>query len=282
VPARIRYSRGPELDSPRFLIILEPIRFLARKESATEKERMSPRFLLLLAAGLLFAQQASFDVASVKPTTHKRDANGFSQNEDPQIPSPGRLSVVNNSLGELIRWAYRLKDHQLEGPGWLDDDSVSFDIEAKAAPETPKAQMRVMLQSLLQSRFGLAFHWQTRIQPVYELSVAGGGPKLPRPEPEAKAGIQNMSSLFVTITADNTTMPALADSLAYRLRRPVIDKTGIQDAFSLNLVYSDRPDDVSHPSIFAALQQLGLRLTAAKGPVEVFVVDHIDKRPTEN
>jgi uncharacterized protein (TIGR03435 family) len=244
---------------------------------------MKPCFLLFLAAGLLFSQQLSFDVASIKPTTHKRDANGFSQNDDPQIPSPGRLSIINNSLAELIRWAYRLKDHQLEGPNWLDDDSVSFDIQAKAAPETTKAQMRILLQSLLQSRFRLAFHWQAKTMPIYELSVAGGGPKLPQPIPGAKPGIHNMSSLFVTITAENTTMPSLADSLAYRLRRPVVDKTGIRDAFALNLEYSDRPEDVSHPSVFAALEQkLGLRLTAAKGPVEVFVVDHIDKRPSEN
>jgi len=77
-------------------------------------------------------------------------------------------------------------------------------------------------------------------------------------------------------------MPSLADSLTYRFRRPVVDKTGIQDAFSLNLVYSDRPDDATHPSIFTALQQLGLRLTAAKGPVEIFVVDHLDKGASEN
>src|SRR5215472_13995742 len=235
--------------------------------------------LFLFAAGLLFSQQLSFDVVSIKPTTHKRDANGFSQNEDPQIPSPGRLSVINNSLAELIRWAYRLKDHQLEGPNWLDDDSVSFDIQAKAAPETTKAQMRVLLQSLLQSRFRLAFHWQTRTMPIYELSVGREGPKLPQPKPGAKPGIQNMSAFFVTITAEDTTMPSLADSLAYRLRRPVVDKTGIQNAFSLTLEYSDKPEDVSRRAVFAALeQQLGLRVTAAKGPVEVFVVDHIDKR----
>ena len=77
-------------------------------------------------------------------------------------------------------------------------------------------------------------------------------------------------------------MPRLVDSLTYRLRHPVVDKTGIQDAFSLNLVYANQPDDASHPSIFAALQELGLKLTAAKGPVEIFVVDHIDKKPTEN
>src|SRR5215472_17481320 len=235
--------------------------------------------LFLFAAGLLFSQQLSFDVVSIKPTTHKRDANGFSQNDEPQIPSPGRLSVVNNSLSELIRWAYRLKDYQFEAPNWLDDDSASFDIEAKASPETTKAQMRVLLQSLLQSRFRLAFHWQTKVIPIYELGVARGGSKLPQPKPGAKPGIQNMSSFFVTVTAENTTMASLADSLAYRMRRPVVDKTGIQNAFSLNLEYSDKPEDVSRPSVFAALeQQLGLRLTAAKGPVEVFVVDHIDKR----
>src|SRR5215471_9120394 len=172
---------------------------------------MGPRVLFLVAAGLLFSQQSSFDVASVKLTTHKRDANGFSQNEDPQIPSPGRLSVINNSLGDLIRWAYRLKDHQLEGPDWMDDDSASFDIEARAAGETTKAQMRVMLQSLLQSRFHLTFHWQTKILPIYELRAAGGGPKLPQPKPGAEPGINNMSSFFVTINADNTTMPRLAD-----------------------------------------------------------------------
>src|SRR5215471_16241214 len=121
---------------------------------------MKSLFLFLLAAGLLFSQQLVFEVASIKPTTHRRDANGFSQNDDPQIPSPGRLSVINNSLADLIRWAYQLKDHQLEGPNWLDDDSVSFDIQAKAAPETTKAQMRVLLQSLfaepLRSRIPLA------------------------------------------------------------------------------------------------------------------------------
>jgi uncharacterized protein (TIGR03435 family) len=243
---------------------------------------MKSCILFLAAAGLLFSQQLSFDVASIKPTSHKRDASGFSQNEDPQIPSPGRLSVINNSLAELIRWAYRLKDYQLDGPSWLDDDSASFDIQAKAPPETTKAQIRVLLQSLLQSRFRLVFHWQTRTLPIYELSVASGGPKLPQPKLGAKPGIQNVSSFFVTITAENTTMPSLADSLAYRLRCPVVDKTGIQNAFSLNLEYSDRLEDVSHPSVFAALQKLGLRLTAAKGPVEVLVVDHIDKRPSEN
>ena len=78
-------------------------------------------------------------------------------------------------------------------------------------------------------------------------------------------------------------MQQLADALSRFMDRPVVDKTGIRNAFSLNLEYSDRPEDVSHPSVFAALEQkLGLRLTAAKGSVEVFVVDHIDKRPSEN
>ena len=102
-----------------------------------------------------------------------------------QLPPGEALTTLISLLvvvlaGLLIRWAYRLKNYQLEGPDWLDDDSVSFDIEAKTAPETTKAQMRVLLQSLLQSRFRLTFHWQTKIVPIYELSVAAGGPKLPQ------------------------------------------------------------------------------------------------------
>jgi uncharacterized protein (TIGR03435 family) len=155
---------------------------------------------------------------------------------------------------------------------------VYFDIQAKAAPETTKAQMRVLPQSLLQSRFRLTFHWQTKTMPIYQRS--GGGPKLPQPIPGAKPGNHNMSSLFVTITAENT---AIAESrrLARIPAAPPLSWTRPEfgTRFLLNLEYSDRLEDVSDPSVFAALERkLGLRLTAAKGPVEVFVVDHIDKR----
>jgi hypothetical protein len=83
----------------------------------------------------------AFEVASVKPTQHGRNAEGWSHSSV-DIPSPGRLVAENSSLDELIRFAYRLKDYQVSGPVWLNDDAESFDVVAKAPPDTPRQHMR--------------------------------------------------------------------------------------------------------------------------------------------
>jgi uncharacterized protein (TIGR03435 family) len=116
-------------------------------------------------------------VASVKPTKHGRNGEGLSISYDPETPSPGSFRVINNSLDELIRWAYRIKRYQIVGPRWLNDDSVSFDIDARMDPSTSRPQVRLMLQALLEDRFKLAFHRETRTFPVYEL-LGAKGPKL--------------------------------------------------------------------------------------------------------
>ena len=136
--------------------------------------------------GSAFAQPAAFDVASVKPTQHGRNAEGLSISYDPDTPSPGTFTVTNNSLDELIRWAYRVKEYQISGPAWLNDDSESFDIEAKMPPATSKAQLRLMMRTLLEERFKLSLHRETRGLPIYELLVAKGGARLEKPKPDAK------------------------------------------------------------------------------------------------
>jgi hypothetical protein len=88
-----------------------------------------------------------------KATQHGRNAEGVSMSGDSEVPSPGRFRVINNSFAELIRWAYRIKEYQVSGPKWLNDDSECFDIEAKMPPGTPQAQLRLMLQTLLQEQF---------------------------------------------------------------------------------------------------------------------------------
>src|ERR1700730_18371019 len=88
-------------------------------------------FLLLQAAA--FAQAPAFDVASIKPTQHGRNAEGWGYS-DQDTPSPGRFVATNSSLDELIRWAYGVKEDQVSGPVWLNDDSVSFDVAARAPP----------------------------------------------------------------------------------------------------------------------------------------------------
>ncbi len=238
--------------------------------------------LIASCAATLLAQEPrppAFEVASIKPTSHGRDANGFSRS-DADFPSPGRFVATNSSLDELIRTAYQVKEYQVSGPAWLDDDEESFDIEAKAAPGTPKAQMRLMLQSLLAERFKLAVHKETRTLPVYRLIQAKGGTRL-TPAPEGSKGFST-SSGGGRMEAKNVSMADFAYQLARHLNRQVTDETGIPGKFNLTLRFDDR-EAGERPDLFTAIQQqLGLKLEAGKAPVEVLVIDHIEKAPTEN
>jgi uncharacterized protein (TIGR03435 family) len=103
---------------------------------------MLPVSVLLLCQGLLSAQIAApsvFEVAAVKPTQHGRTTDGWSRSSV-DIPSPGRFVAQSSSLSELIRFAYQVKEYQISGPIWLNDDSECFDIAAKAPPETLDAR----------------------------------------------------------------------------------------------------------------------------------------------
>lgn len=224
-----------------------------------------------------------FEVASVKPTQHGRNAEGLSISSDPETPSPGSFRATNNSLGELIRWAYQVKRYQVVGPNWLDEDPECFDIEARMDPGTSRPQVRLMLRALLAERFKLALHRETRIFPVYELIVAKNGPRLAPVKADAKGGLSYDGKFWSTLTAEKTTAARLASFLSDRLEHPVIDKTGIATQFPVNLEYRIADDDERHPSLFTALQEsLGLKLQPGKGSVEVLVIDHIEKAPAEN
>ena len=189
-----------------------------------------------------------FDVASVKPTQHGRNGEGLSISYDPEMPSPGSFRIINNSLEELIRWAYRIKHYQIVGPQWLNDDSASFDIEAKMNPTATRAQVRLMLQALLEERFRLALHRETRTFPVYELLAAKGGPKLAAVKPGAKSGISYEGKFWSSISSEKTTAGQFASLLSDRLDRPVLDKTAIQAPFALKLEYRIDENDTTHPS----------------------------------
>ena len=221
----------------------------------------------------------AFEVASVKPTQHGRNAEGWSHSSV-DIPSPGRLVAENSSLDELIRFAYSLKDYQVSGPVWLNDDAESFDVIAKAPPDTPRQQMRGMLQTLLAERFKMATHRENRMLPVYHLVVGKNGPKL---NPASHGGRSSTSSGGGTMTATSVTMTEFAYQLSRELKRPVFDKTGIAGAFDFTLHFVREQDASSGPSLFTAIKEtMGLKVESAKGPVEILIVDHIEKAPTEN
>lgn len=240
------------------------------------------RELMLAIAVLSFAAGArtqsparlEFDVASIKANTSE---NGRSSIR----PTPTELFVENASLRKCVALAYNVsedRDSAISAPDWLNFER--YDIAAKFPAGTPLDQVRVMLQNLLADRFKLNLHRESREVPIYALVVAKSGPKLRESAPGAQGSI-GMSQGH--LSGKGVPIAALADRLSgpvFQLGRPVLDRTGIAGLYDFSLDWT--PDD-STPSVFTALQeQLGLRLEAQKGPVEVLVVDSMERKPTAN
>jgi uncharacterized protein (TIGR03435 family) len=222
----------------------------------------------------------AFEVASVR-LNNSGDHRSSSHNRN------GELITNNVSLKHLIERAYNVKDYSLAGPDWL--DSVRLDIVAKPPAGTQKDQLQPMMQALLIERFKLQTHREPKTLSAYALLVAKGGPKL-SPSSEVK-GNTNTNSERGKLIAKGATMVTLADFLSERLELPVIDKTNVDGAFDFTLNWTPDPTtendhgdpNSSAPSLFTALQeQLGLRLQKDKLPIQILVVDHVEKEPVEN
>jgi uncharacterized protein (TIGR03435 family) len=240
--------------------------------------------LLLFGSCCAFGQTAAplaFEVASVKPDL---SGSGSSSSNG----SKGQTVFTNVSLRRLIERAYNVKPFQVTGPDWL--DNVRFDITAKYPGDTNNEQRALMLRTLLVERFHLATHRESKDMPAYALLVAKSGPKLE----VTKMSGDSTSSNRGRFEDKAVSMAGLADQLARQLERPVVDKTGLTAVYTLKLEWT--PDDqpagrgeggagepALGPSIFTAVQeQLGLRLQTQKLPVEIIVVDRVDRAPTEN
>jgi uncharacterized protein (TIGR03435 family) len=217
----------------------------------------------------------------------------------------------------LFQQAYELKMYQVTGADPMSGDR--FNIIAKIPEGATREQFRQMQQQLLAERFAVTFHKEQKEMPVYELVVGKNGPKL-KESGEETATDQAMPSGRLTAGADGFpeippgrsagasmngkmtnrvvrgTMSGLAAMLSGQVGRPVIDKTGLAGRYDyvLKWVMQGRmapppgaeggmPADPDGPSITSAIQeQLGLRLEASKGRVEVYVIDSFAKTPTQN
>jgi uncharacterized protein (TIGR03435 family) len=243
--------------------------------------------LLSLAAALAARAQApAFEVASIKPNRSMMEGGSSIRF------SNGLIQMEDVSLKKAVLNAWGIPDdreYMLEGPAWLANEH--FDINARFPADTPVPRVRQMLQSLLEERFKLALHRETRQVPIYSLTVAKNGPRIHA----VTDGQSRTSGAPGRLEAARTTMQKLADLLARMAGTPVVDATGLKGAYDFELEWS--PDESLRmpaadpsgsggnggPSIFTALEeQLGLKLAAGKGPVEILVVDHIERIPTAN
>jgi uncharacterized protein (TIGR03435 family) len=229
--------------------------------------------LLMIAASYLLLGQ-SFEVASVKPTSA-----GAGVRTD-----PSRMDI-SGTMSYMLRWAYGLKEYQVSGPELI--HTAAYLISAKTSAPTSLPDLKLMLQKLLAERFKLTFHRETREFAVYALVVAKGGPKLKESDTEGDAVTKNNAKPGTGGTSLRTTMAQLGDTLAGVCPEPVVDLTGLKGRYDFTLDFSDylvgvQPGDIPNILNQAMQKQIGIGLEHRKTPIEVLIVDHMEKAPLEN
>lgn len=246
-------------------------------------------FTAWLAALTLHGQ--AFEAASIKKSSPDRAGSGIST-------YPNRIQVVNSTLKFCVEMAWNVKDFQVSGgPGWTGSDR--YDIDAVAASAFKPGEYRLMLQTLLADRFGLAIHHETQERSGYALVVTKNGHKLPPPVDDPSIMFSRTPTGDITLKATSASMKQLAGSLSNMLGSTVVDQTGIEGQFDVSMQWTPDPgqqmmtksgapapppppDAIPGPSIFTVLQEkLGLKLEARKVPVDVIVIDRAN-RPSEN
>jgi uncharacterized protein (TIGR03435 family) len=232
--------------------------------------------LCLCLQASIAAQQAAFEVASIKPGTDPRHSH--------TRVAAASIDFSNVTVFECVRRAYGVRPYQLIGPKWINTES--YTIAARAASPAPEDQILLMVRTLLAERFGLVIHHEARPTPVYALVVVKNGPKLKQAtdEGETKLGPSPDGREMIY---ERESIPHLALRLQRWMDRPVIDETGLKGVynFRLNAENRDRPGSPGAPdpddlrqSIFADIQdRLGLKLEPKKAPIDVLVIDHIEK-----
>jgi uncharacterized protein (TIGR03435 family) len=247
---------------------------------------------MLIAMLAQSGQAQSFEVASVKVGAPIPIGENYNINLG--TVSHGTLTLTNTTLADCLRFAYSLtSDSLIAGEGWIKSKEHRYTIVAKAAPETTRDQMLLMLQTLLTERFKLEFHREPREMNYYALVPSKKGPKIELAQTDGPG--PNESNGGGRIVRRQLSMLMLATLLArFELRgATVLDETGLKGLYGVNLQWTPganlnadlnaSSDGAAGPSLFTALQeQLGLRLEAKKGPVEVMVIDRAEKNPAEN
>jgi uncharacterized protein (TIGR03435 family) len=241
---------------------------------------------LLIGLFVIFALPAQqtgkieFEAASIKVANPASSSGGGAHMAK---VTAGGWEARNLYLRDLVCSAWKVNvDQIVGGPNWF--ASAGWDIDARYPAGAGSAEFPRMLQALLADRFQLVIHRETRTMPVYALTLAKGGSKLK----ESTEAMGTMSAGPRMIRYGAGSMKDLASQLSSYLEREVLDQTGLTGHYVINLSFApvdpggSGGTDGPLPSIFQALQdQAGLKLESTKGPVEMLVIDRVEK-PSPN
>ena len=244
-----------------------------------------------------------YEVSSIKP--HKDDGNNGSL----VGPTADGYRWTNVTMRNIVLNAYStgLQLQITGGPSWMDD--LHFDVEGKFVPEVGDALKKLirddrlfvqrhMMQQLLKERMNFAAHVDTKEVPSYDLVIGKNGPKIKVSDPKAADNgtmMMRPDQGKMVLTAKGLPIAQLARNLSGPAGRPVFDKTGLTGTYDLTLEYAreqnlsatvpgdgvagiSSPPDPGAPSILSAVEdQLGLKLVPSRGPMQVVVIEHMDK-----
>jgi uncharacterized protein (TIGR03435 family) len=257
-----------------------------RRRAARRELLRAVRYLaaVLAVCGAVHAQKApAFEVASVKPAGNIEPAFG----NERIVAHPGSLTMSNVRLRTCIQWAYDVRDYQISGPGSLGApydyrNPPRYEIIAKARPDTPVGDLRLMLRTLIAERFKMTTHRESREAASWILTLAGERHKLQPPSDPAGEFLATPSPTDLTL--QNSTLDEFADLISGPLRTPVLNRTGLAGRFNFRLVFSGYPVPSETDYLFsrAIREQLGLKIETRKAQIDMLIVDHIEKQPTEN
>jgi uncharacterized protein (TIGR03435 family) len=259
--------------------------------------------IILTLASAVYGQNPTrpeFEVASVRVSNP--DNLQVSYMPTLNVPPGGTLRISNRRLDEIIMVAYGIGGNQLSGPRWLTELTTDprqvtrFEIIAKVPENATKDQVPLMLQNLLEDRFKLKVHRESKPTQIYSLEVSANGHKLnttvaiPGRAPGCSRAIgagEDYSAAAdcynVTIAQFAQQLPALAP--AYFREGPVVDHTGLTGAYDARLEWRTLAEieaGASGRTMFEAVKKLGLNLEKKRENAEMLIVDHCEQLPTEN
>lgn len=248
----------------------------------------SPTITLVICAitSLTAADKPKFETASVKRTEQCIPSNSL---------GPGTVVLRGLPLKPILIEAFKVRADQIVGPSWLDEDC--FEIVARMPDGATGDQIPAMLQALLIERFKLAARKEDRPRQVYALIVDKNGPKFKETDLKSESAhpgnVRFSAAPGIAGFKGQITMASLARLLSKRVNQTVQDLTGLTGTYDIDLSWAPDQAFEAHPNadvppasaagLFTAIREsLGLRLESRKEPVEVLVIDHIERVPTGN